>query len=277
MPEWIGEAERKAFREQGYVKIPGVYSREQIDQVKSAYEQYWLKLVAAGEIIAKGKRPLERLFPRMRDYHRKNEAIARFVLDPASFDIVESLIGEEAYIISTSYYFKSPTTRALPLHQDNYAFGVEPGTTYAFWVSLDSSDEENGGLQFVPGTHHLELMLPETNPGDVRHYFSDEGQRIDVPEDAGLIHVDTEPGDIVVFDGNIIHGSSANVSCDRYRRSLLTHFCAASVEKLALNFNNLLDKHGQRVRKRLNTHTKITETPGSVFAIKEANYFDSWK
>lgn len=50
-----------------------------------------------------------------------------------------------------------------------------------------------------------------------------------------------------------------------------------SVEKLALNFNNLMDKTGARVRRRLNTDTKITEGQESVFSIQEADYFAGWR
>ncbi|MFB7814482.1 phytanoyl-CoA dioxygenase family protein [Paenibacillus chitinolyticus] len=277
MNEKLPDDKLTAFAGEGYLVLNDVYTREEVSELIRQFDLHWVQLTASGQIIQNGNRPLESLYPRLRDYHRKNEKIKRLSLKPQLFDYLEQLIGEEALIISTSYYFKSPSTRGLPLHQDNYAFGVSPGTTYAAWISLDSSDEDNGGMTFVPGTHSLDLQVPEGDASDVRRYFSDEGQWLKDYETAEMVKVATNPGDVIFFNGNIVHGSSDNLSRHRFRRSLLIHFTGVSVEKLALNFNNLMDKTGARVRRRLNTDTKITEGQDSVFSIQEADYFAGWR
>jgi len=277
MNEKLPDDKLAAFAREGYLVLNDVYTREEVSELIRQFDLHWVQLTASGQIIQNGNRPLESLYPRLRDYHRKNEKIKRLSLKPQLFAYLEQLIGEEALIISTSYYFKSPSTRGLPLHQDNYAFGVSPGTTYAAWISLDSSDEGNGGMTFVPGTHSLDLQVPEGDTSDVRRYFSDEGQWLKDYETAETVKVATNPGDVIFFNGNIVHGSSDNLSRHRFRRSLLIHFTGVSVEKLALNFNNLMDKTGARVRRRLNTDTKITEGQDSVFSIQEADYFAGWR
>ncbi|MFC9775806.1 phytanoyl-CoA dioxygenase family protein [Paenibacillus chitinolyticus] len=277
MNEKLPDDKLAAFAGEGYLVLNDVYTREEVSELIRQFDLHWVQLTASGQIIQNGNRPLESLYPRLRDYHRKNEKIKRLSLKPQLFAYLEQLIGEEALIISTSYYFKSPSTRGLPLHQDNYAFGVSPGTTYAAWISLDSSDEGNGGMTFVPGTHSLDLQVPEGDASDVRRYFSDEGQWLKDYETAEMVKVATNPGDVIFFNGNIVHGSSDNLSRHRFRRSLLIHFTGVSVEKLALNFNNLMDKTGARVRRRLNTDTKITEGQDSVFSIQEADYFAGWR
>ncbi|MFE4570352.1 phytanoyl-CoA dioxygenase family protein [Paenibacillus chitinolyticus] len=277
MNEKLPDDKLAAFAGEGYLVLNDVYTREEVSELIRQFDLHWVRLTASGQIIQNGNRPLESLYPRLRDYHRKNEKIKRLSLKPQLFAYLEQLIGEEALIISTSYYFKSPSTRGLPLHQDNYAFGVSPGTTYAAWISLDSSDEDNGGMTFVPGTHSLDLQVPEGDASDVRRYFSDEGQWLKDYETAEMVKVATNPGDVIFFNGNIVHGSSDNLSRHRFRRSLLIHFTGVSVEKLALNFNNLMDKTGARVRRRLNTDTKITEGQDSVFSIQEADYFAGWR
>ncbi|WP_217559675.1 phytanoyl-CoA dioxygenase family protein [Paenibacillus sp. GbtcB18] len=277
MNEKLPDDKLAAFAREGYLVLNDVYTREEVSELIRQFDLHWVQLTASGQIIQNGNRPLESLYPRLRDYHRKNEKIKRLSLKPQLFAYLEQLIGEEALIISTSYYFKSPSTRGLPLHQDNYAFGVLPGTTYAAWISLDSSDEGNGGMTFVPGTHSLDLQVPEGDTSDVRRYFSDEGQWLKDYETAETVKVATNPGDVIFFNGNIVHGSSDNLSRHRFRRSLLIHFTGVSVEKLALNFNNLMDKTGARVRRRLNTDTKITEGQDSVFSIQKADYFAGWR
>ncbi|MCK6259478.1 phytanoyl-CoA dioxygenase family protein [Fictibacillus sp. KIGAM418] len=267
---------KQRFDEKGYVVVKNVFDSNEIQSIIRAFEGEWLKLVQRGEILVRDTRPLESLYPRMRDYHRKNPTIMEHTLKGELFDLMKTIIGEEALVISTSYYFKSPTTRALPLHQDNYAFGVSPGTTYAAWISLDFTNEQNGGLQFVPGTQTSSLSFPDADPSNVKNYFSDTGQELAV-EEGQIEYVETEPGDVVIFNGNIIHGSTENTTNYQFRRCLLTHYTGESVERLALNFNKLIDRNGQKVRRRLNKDTKITQKQKSVFSIKEAGYFDSWK
>ena len=277
MKNLISKEQIEEFHKKGFINVKGVYSVQEVNSINNQFRNHWIQLVQNGEIHAKEDRPLESLFPRMRDYHRKNPVIMKHTLKSEVFDLMKAVIGEEPLVISTSYYFKSPTTRELPLHQDNYAFGVFPGTTYAAWVSLDYTDEQNGGLQFVRGTQEKELEDPEKDPTNVREYFSDKGQEINVPKGSYVENITTNPGDVVIFNGNIIHGSTANVTKDRYRRCLLTHFTGVSVERLALNFNKLVNREGEKVRRRFNNNTKIAEKQGTIFSIKDAGYFDSWR
>ncbi|SDN48536.1 Ectoine hydroxylase-related dioxygenase, phytanoyl-CoA dioxygenase (PhyH) family [Fictibacillus solisalsi] len=267
---------KQRFDEKGYVVVKNVFDLNEVETIIRAFEGEWLKLVQQGEISVRSTRPLESLYPRLRDYHRKNPVIMEQTLKAELFDLMKTIIGEEALVISTSYYFKSPTTRSLPLHQDNYAFGVSPGTTYAAWISLDYTNKENGGLQFVPGTQTTDLSFPDADPTNVKKYFSDTGQGLSVEEDQ-IEYVETEPGDVVIFNGNIIHGSTENTTDYQFRRCLLTHYTGESVERLALNFNKLINREGEKIRRRLNKDTKITQKQKSVFSIKEAGYFDSWK
>lgn len=272
------EQMKNTFQEDGYILCPSIIDSKQVEEIKKLYEKQWVKLVADGEISRRKKRPIESLYPRMRDYHRKEELIHKWIFDnPTFFEILELLIGEEVLLISTSYYFKSPTTRGLPLHQDNYAFGVDPGTTYAIWISLDDSDRENGGMFFVPGSHRLQLIKPDLKTQDVKQHFSDKGQEIKAIDKGIYKDVSTSSGDILIFDGNVLHGSHENSSHSRFRESFLLHFMPSSAEKITLNYNYLIDKRGKRIRKRLNTSPKIAEGQKSIFSVKEADYFADWK
>ena len=241
----------KTLKEKGFVTIKNAIKKEDVDILIQEYEKIWISLLKDSLIKQNPDKPLGSLFPRLRDYHKKNAVISNFLFNSNVFEIVKSAILKEPLLISTSYYFKSPNTPGLPLHQDNYAFGVYPGTTYAAWISLDSSDIENGGLRFVENSHDAPLYEPDVETDDIKYYFSDKGQELNIAQKAKVVDVNTEPGDIIIFNGNIIHGSTKNVSKDRFRRSLICHFAEESVESLALNFNWLYNRYGERVRKEI--------------------------
>ncbi|GIQ69364.1 phytanoyl-CoA dioxygenase family protein [Xylanibacillus composti] len=267
----IAFQDRQQFDEQGYLIVKGVYSKRELDELHQEYVKIWTELMALGKIRQNRERPLESLFPnRLRDFHRDNPVITAFMLKQEAIAILESLLGEEPLAIQSNYYFKPPGTKGLGFHQDNAHIGIEPDTSYAMWVSIDATDGENGSLFFVPGTHKLGLAPSEVVPGSSNAYSSEILRK---PDGYQRIQVETEPGDVVLFNGNMYHGSSKNVSSYRYRRSFVTHFARASVERIALNYSHLVSKHGQRVRRRLNSRPKIIDE-SSIFQYRDAAFYD---
>ncbi|WP_405080204.1 redoxin domain-containing protein [Paenibacillus chitinolyticus] len=274
----LQEHQRKLART-GYTVVDQVFLPHEVNDICREYEKHWLTLLGQGKIRQKAKRPYESLFPRVRDHHLQNETILRYVLDPRVIEIVETVLGEEGLLVSTSYYYKGPGMRGMPVHQDNSALGAYPQTSLSVWISLDDTSRENGGLCFVPGSHTLDLLSPKVISDSLAFTFSDKGQEVEIPDSGELEYATTRSGDIVLFNGNMIHGSSDNLTRREYRRALLCHFAPKSLERIALNFNNLRDKKGNRVRRRLNTRPKVSENQGSIFSFKEASYYDltDWK
>ncbi len=270
--ELITDKHKQQFDEQGYLVVRGVYKQHELDALHEAYMKIWTELMALGKIRQNPERPLESLFPnRLRDFHRDNADITGFMLKRQAIGMLESLLNEEPIAIQSNYYFKPPGTKGLGFHQDNAHIGIEPDTSYAMWVSIDATDKENGSLFFVPGTHKLGLAASEVVPGSSNAYSSEILRK---PEGYAMIQVATEPGDIVIFNGNMYHGSSKNVSAYRYRRSFVTHFARASVERIALNYSHLVSKDGKRVRRRLNTQPKIIDQGANIFQYRDAAFYD---
>jgi ectoine hydroxylase-related dioxygenase (phytanoyl-CoA dioxygenase family) len=56
-----------------------------------------------------------------------------------------------------------------------------------------------------------------------------------VPPPPGLekIPVIMEPGDMLFFNGSLVHGSGPNSSTDRFRRSFICHYIGRSAERMS--------------------------------------------
>ncbi|WP_068776328.1 phytanoyl-CoA dioxygenase family protein [Paenibacillus sp. FJAT-26967] len=249
--------EKKFFEEEGYVVLKGVYSLEEVRALKDEYHNIWLDSVAGKTIVQDPGKPLTSLFPRMKDLHKENEGVRRFVWQKTAASCLEQLIGEQALLVSTNYYFKPPGAKGMPYHQDNYGIGVLPGTCYAIWASLDKAGVHNGGMRLIRHTHTSELQEPRKVYTASEDTFAGYVQTLEVPEGHQVIELETEPGDIVIYHGNLIHDSADNNSEVHFRHSIISHFAAESAEKTTLNFNYLMDKEGRRVRKRMNAGTNI--------------------
>jgi ectoine hydroxylase-related dioxygenase (phytanoyl-CoA dioxygenase family) len=175
--------------------------------------------------------------------HRWDETGLRWLLDARLRDSMQALLGTVPYAVQTMFYFKPPGGRGQALHQDQYYLRVQPGTCIAAWMAVDPCDEENGCLQVVPGSHKLPLLC--TVKADTAISVTD----ITVPLPAGMhpVPVIMQPGDVLFFNGQLIHGSLPNTTSNRFRRALIGHYIVGEAEKVAAYFHPVLRMDGTLV------------------------------
>ena len=169
-----------------------------------------------------------RTHPRIMHPHLFHQRSMDYLLDLRITDIVAQLLGEEPLACQTMLYFKPPGARGQSLHQDNFYLKVEPGTCIAAWLALDVVDRANGGLEVVPGTHRMEIFCPEE--ADPTISFTRE--YVAPPPGLAAVPVDMQPGDVLFFNGSLVHGSGPNATADRFRRSFISHYAPGSTERI---------------------------------------------
>ena len=179
-------------------------------------------------------------YPRMHHPHRWDDASKRLALDRRLLAAATGLLGEEALLAQSMYYFKPPGGRGQAMHQDGYYLRSHPATCLAAWIAIDAADAENGGLYLVPGTQDLPIQCPR--PANPAVSFAPE----EVPIPPGLTAVAPRlaPGDVLWFNGRLLHGSDANRSAGRFRRSLILHYVGCSTATIAGHYLPLVDADG---------------------------------
>ena len=183
-----------------------------------------------------------KLYPRMMHPHRVNDVALRYLLDARLAAIRGDLFGEEPLAAQSMLYFKPAGARGQALHQDNFYLKVDPGTCIAAWVALDPADRQNGGLEVVPGTHTMDIFCPELSDRSVsftREYVP--------PPGLDVVPLNLAPGDVLFFNGSLVHGSQPNSSADRFRRSFICHYIGRSSERMSLSYRPILDMRGNEV------------------------------
>lgn len=142
--------------------------------------------------------------------HDRAEVHARLVRVPAILDCARQLLGGEVYVHQTKVTLNTPMTgEGWPWHQD-----------YAFWstrdhlprpdvlsaaVLLDDMSVVNGPLLMVPRSHRADV--PRTADGVLG-----ADQISDLCHRNGIVPTTAPAGSVVYFDGNVVHGSSPNVT-----------------------------------------------------------------
>ena len=233
------------FQREGYVIARGLFSRDEVN----FYIDHYMRLREAGSypgdfagVDPTSNDPLKR-YPRMIHMHRWDEVSLKWLIDPRLNAWLTALLGKEPYAAQTMLYFKPPGARGQALHQDNFYLRVHPGTCMAAWMALDPCDEENGCLMVVPGTHNLPILC--TIPADTTESFTNIA--VPVPKDLPIVPAVMEPGDVLFFNGSLIHGSYPNRSTNRFRRSLIGHYAVGDAQKIAQFYQPLLRMDGTEV------------------------------
>jgi len=187
-----------------------------------------------------------RFYPRMMHPHRHPDKpvgsiTRRFMLDPRVGQILTDLFGEEPVAAQSMFYFKPPGARGQDLHQDNFYLRVAPGTCMAAWIAIDDADENNGGLMVVPGTNRMEIICP--GKADATRFFTSD--HVEPPPGFHVEPVRLQTGDVLFFNGSLIHGSYPNTSKDRFRRAFICHYLPKSSTELSQWYTDLLTFDGQ--------------------------------
>ena len=130
--------------------------------------------------------------------------------------IMRQLIGEDVWLYHSKLMMKAAHDGSFtPWHQDfQYWTNASPlPTQINCMLSIDASDEANGALRMVPGTHQGGL-LPAKHFATASFNIGLEGALEDFPS----VLLETKPGDAVIFGAYVIHGSGPNTS-QRDRRA----------------------------------------------------------
>jgi len=186
--------------------------------------------------------PLKK-FPRMIHMHRWDKPSLDWLLDRRIATVLTELMGLEPYAVQTMIYFKPPKGRGQALHQDQYYLRVQPGTCIAAWLALDPCDEENGCLKVVPGSQGWPLLC--TVKADTTQSFTDV--TVPIPAESEVRSMVMDPGDVLFFNGQIVHGSGPNLSSTRFRRSLIGHYIGGDAEQVARYYHPALRMDGSVV------------------------------
>ena len=241
----VTQADLETYQQKGYVVIRQLFTAEEVER----FREHFMRLRRAGSypgdlvgINNAANDPLKQ-FPRMINMHHWDELSLKWLLDARLNQCLTALLGREPFAAQTMLYFKPAGARGQALHQDQYYLRVQPGTCMAAWLALDACDEENGCLQVVPGSHTWPLLC--TAEADTATSFTNV--TVPIPEGTPVEPVIMDAGDVMFFNGSLVHGSFPNTSRDRFRRSLIGHYIEGDAQQVSTFYSNSLRMDGTSI------------------------------
>lgn len=208
------------------------YKREGVVVVRGALTPYWLDQLreAVEEELKRGERYFAyrnmRTNPGIFQEFCLKSGIGRLVADIGGSDWT-SLIFDQMFV-------KEPGTKTQTGWHTDQPYWPVAGPIMTTWIALDPVDADNGALEFIPGSHAWgQKYRPFTTDqlgGFLDYVKKDDPQYTDMPDFEAerdqhrIVHWDLEPGDLLAFDGFIVHSAMGNRTSTRRRRGYAIRF-----------------------------------------------------
>ncbi|GAB2545812.1 phytanoyl-CoA dioxygenase family protein [Gracilibacillus alcaliphilus] len=241
----LTDEQKKKFETEGYLIVKGLFTEKQLTDIDKTFDDISNQVIPGHfepDFQKKITDPLKR-YPRVMHPHRFNETAKAYMLHPPVMDVLADLYKEEPLAAQSMFYYKPPGARGQALHQDNFYLKVEPGNCIAAWTAIDPTDQENGGLLVVPKTSDYDIVCPELS--DSKESFTTH--YVKPPKEHKAIPAVMDRGDVLFFNGNLIHGSYSNKTKDRFRRAFICHYANSSATRISSHYRPLFRADGTTV------------------------------
>lgn len=148
--------------------------------------------------------------------HKESDLINKILAHPKAIEMMELVFDSEIQGVQTWAYFKPVGELGRDAHQDGFYSQAGWNKIANISISLDPSDESNGGLWAYEGSHYLPLLDIEvdeervkTNPGNWRN---ERGKASKMPEGHNFpkIYATLKKGQAFLIHSHLVHGSDTN-------------------------------------------------------------------
>ncbi|AUN31061.1 ectoine hydroxylase [Niveispirillum cyanobacteriorum] len=212
------------FEENGYLVLENLFGAEEVDTLRA--EAAGLlghpKGLKPDTIITEpGGTEVRSIF----EIHRQNAMMAWLAADARLSEVARFLLADDVYIHQSRLNYKPGFQgREFYWHSDFETWHVEDGMprmrALSMSVLLARNTPHNGPLMLIPGSHREFLTCVGETPEN--HYKSslkkqeygvpDEDSLADLVNRHGIVAPTGEPGTVIIFDCNIMHGSNGNIT-----------------------------------------------------------------
>jgi len=147
-------------------------------------------------------------------------------------DAIEDLYGPNLLCWTTNFFIKEAHNPAfVSWHQDSTYWGLDRPDVVTAWVALTESNEANGAMGFIPGTHASD-QIPHRDTFAKDNLLT-RGQEVAVDVDEKkAVTITLKPGEMSLHHVRLVHGSPPNPSNDR-RIGFAIRYIPTSVAQIA--------------------------------------------
>lgn len=212
-----------AYERDGYHHASNLFSEEEACSLLDEAKRLATAVDGPGPgiVIEPGSNAVRSLFR----LHSTSDTFRDVAKDPRLVDVARQLLGSDVYVHQSRLNFKPAFDgKEFFWHSDFETWHVEDGMprmrAVSVSISLTDSNEFNGPLMVVPGSHKRFVRCVGVTPED--HFEQSlKKQEYGVPsrdamrqlvDEGGITAPKGRPGSGLFFECNLMHGSSGNLS-----------------------------------------------------------------
>ena len=239
---YLNSNQLKQYNEEGYVAPLDILTKEEALDARNEIEL--IEKEMPNEIDKSGRYNVHLISPKLDSIVHNSKIL----------DVVESIIGKNILVCSTTLFIKNPNEEGfVSYHQDAKYIGLEPHNWITAWVALTDSFEENGCMKMWPKSH---LKIKDHNEKFNKENLLTRGQTVEnVPENETKL-VELKAGQMSLHHPKIVHGSGINRSNDRRIGFVIQSYIGTNV-KQTLGKNSVQLARGED---KFNYHEVIKRT-----------------
>ena len=231
MTRAIGDAERTAFAEHGYVVLESVIDAHDLAMLRRECAVFvertdaWLaeRGTDVFGITHRGKRYF------ISNRYRDSADLARFIFGDTMRAITTAFLGDTVYLFNEQWVVKGAEQgMKFAWHQDSgYVRFNDPGNQHrpylTCWCALDDMSASNGTISVMPHDRvgSRDTVFPHRREDGTNDLIGYEG------DDPGVL-IEMPAGSVAVFSSTSLHRSGPNTT-DRWRRVYLTQYSAERI------------------------------------------------
>lgn len=217
------------YRQHGYVAMSGLVTPDEIsalreDAVRICRGEYPCEQLPPASAAESDEQALSRYLC-IHHPHKISPVILAMIRHPAIVEVLTTLIGPNVKCMQSMLFIKPPRFPGQACHQDEIYIPTRDRSLTGAWIALDDATVENGCLWVLPGSHADGILYQQRDHGNPLEF--DSAQEAYGFDGAAEIPVECRAGDVLFFNGYLLHRSRKNRST-RYRRVLVNHYMNAN-------------------------------------------------
>lgn len=217
------QAQLLAWPEKGYLILRGFFAPEQVEQAN--------REVAA--LLEKGQADFNYTGRKLMQAWKRSHAVRVLFTDPQLREVLAFILGRRVIPFHTINFIYGSQQKA---HSDAIHMATYPqGFLIAAWVALDTIGEKNGPLFVYPGSHRLPYPTNKVIGAQSSRFWLDQDANEKYERYAERLLKEAgyppetfyaQPGDVLLWHANLVHGGAPHMDMQQTRRSMAMHYFA---------------------------------------------------
>jgi phytanoyl-CoA hydroxylase len=219
------------YQDYGYLVARGLFSADEVQELKNDTAKIFKGhygqvdgMLPVGENESDAdilKKYVAIHFP-----HKISPVIKNYLSHQAVADVLTKIVSPNVKCMQSMLFVKGSGKAGQSWHQDEFYIPTRDKSLIGVWIAIDDASVQNGCLWVVPGSQKPGYIMPRVENK------SNEYADVDTIDVSGypaeeVIPLKAKKGDVVFFNGYLLHSSLRNKTEDNFRTALVNHYMSA--------------------------------------------------